>query len=275
MKKFVKDVAVVAVAGGVAAGLMYGLLGTEDDVSVEKSSRQRSPVAKKSVNFLRSAGAAEKAPDYRSAERIDESDRPGLEFRHVMPAADDEVDESELTELQQKVLQELQDALDHEDLRAVRKALARYVARSDAGGLGGSVPKCMRQQAVAALGWFGKDAAVDLVEYLADSDEEVSSEAFDRFEEALQDVDLQAQERADLLVSIMRGLNDAERIDSLLFNLNDLPNSMKARVVGEILEHGTSQARATMQEQLEIYLDDEVRSVDDIPRWVAENPDDD
>jgi len=192
---------------------------------------------------------------------------------HVSPSVNDDVEEAELTELQKGILQELQKALDENNLKNVRKALSKFVAKADRGGLEGRVPKCMRQRAVEALGWFGKEAAVDLLEYVADVDEEVANDAFSQFELALQDCEMPAAERAELLTSTLKALNNAENIDSLLTNLNDLPNSLKATTVENILTTGSDQAKSVMTEQLEFYLDDEVKTVDDIRKWAAMNPD--
>jgi len=205
--------------------------------------------------------------------KIVESEQHRPDVVHVSPVENDEADETELTELQKGILQDIQDALDRNDLRAVRRALSKFVANVEKGGLGGRVPKCMRQKAVSALGWFGKDAAVDLLEYVADPDEEVSTEAFDAFESALQDSEMSARDRATYLVKMSQALNEADKIDSLLNNHNDLPNSMKAQTVETILTKGTEQAKSTMTEQLEFYLDDDVKTVDDIHKWAAENPD--
>lgn len=255
--------------------LMCCLLAT-GDVGDTAAAGRRAVAAKAKAKGRMAKGVRATAERQKAvSERIVEAEvRPPADFR-IRPAENDDADESALTELQRGVLDELQAALDGEDLKGVRKSLARFTASPAKGGLGGSVPKCMRSSAVAALGWFGKDAAVDLIEYVADADEEVSDEAFDALEQAMQDSEMTDRERAEMLVSIMQGLNDADRIDSLLFSLNELPNSLKAEVVAAIMDKGTAQAKATMAEQIGFYLDDEVVTADDIRRWAAENPDDD
>jgi len=214
-----------------------------------------------------------KAKDGKTSIKIVEREQPRPDVLHVAAADNDEVGEEELTELQKGILKELQDALDKEDLKAVRKALSKFVAKADRGGLSGKVPKCMRAKAVEALGWFGKDAAVDLLEYVADMDEEIANDAFSQFELAMQDAEMSAVERAQLLTSTMQALNDADNIDSLLGNLNDLPNQLKAKTVESILATGSEKAKSVMTEQMEFYLDDGVKTVDDIRKWAAENPD--
>lgn len=204
--------------------------------------------------------------------RIVEAD----EVKPTMAAArtEDDVEEEDLTEAQKGVLAELQKALDDNDLRKVRKALSKFVAKVENGGLAGDVPKCMRMKAVEALSWFGKDSAIDLMEYMADADAEVASDAANGFEMALRDNDMSDYARADIVKSAMQAINDREQIDSLLSQLNDMRNSVKVATITEILSSGTENARTLMQEQLGDYTDSEVATLDDLKKWAVENPDD-
>lgn len=198
--------------------------------------------------------------------------RPGM----IMPnaLAEDEIDEENLTEAQKSVLKELQDALDDNNLRRVRKALSKFLAKAEAGGLGGNVPVCMRMRAVEALAWFGKDAAVDLIDFVADANEDVSNDAFSAFEQALSDCEMGDRARSDLLVSTMKALTDAEQVDSLLNQLNDMRNSVKAEAALEILQTGSDAAKAKLAEQMETYFDEDVKDAAALEKWKAMNPDD-
>ena len=194
---------------------------------------------------------------------------------NVLNAA--EIDEeSMLSEVQKAVLKDIQDALDADDLKALRKALHKFAESSQKGGLGGyaNVPRVIRAAAVQALGWFGKEAAVDLIDFMADSDEDISSDAFDQFEMALQDGDMSDFERAEIVKATAKALTDADRVESLLSNLIDMRNSVKADTAITILNDGTSQSKAGLMEQMEFYFDDGVKTADDIGKWRAENPDD-
>lgn len=181
-----------------------------------------------------------------------------------------------LTELQRQVMMELQDALDNDDIKAVRKVVLKFKAPVAKGGLGGigSLPKGMRVAAVDALGWFGGKAAVDLLEFVADSDEEVSQSAFDMFELALQDFDMGDAERSEIVSAAMTVLTDSEQIDQLLNNLTEMRNSRKVTTIINIMQTGTEQAKAVMAEQLEFYTDSDVATIEDIKDWLKQNPDD-
>ena len=185
-------------------------------------------------------------------------------------------DIDQLSELQKSVLKDIQAALDADDIRALRKALSRFTASIQKGGLGGysNVPRVIRSAAVQALGWFGSKAAVDLIDFMADSDEDISSEAFDQFELVLQDVSLSDYERAAIVKATAKALTDSERIDTLLFSLIDMRNSVKADTAAAILSEGTEQSKAVLREQMDFYFEDGVSTVDGINKWLAENPDD-
>lgn len=201
--------------------------------------------------------------------------QPGVRASEEIGVADDEVDEDELVGVQRRVFEELQEALDRESLSGVRKAVAKFNAKAAGGGLDGRVPKCLRAKAVEALGWYGKDAAVDMFTFMADVDAEIADDACSQFEQALLDDSMSQSERAELLTAALKALTDSDAIDRILSNLNDFPNSLKADTIASILESGSEAAKAVMREQIEVYLESDVASLDDIERWKAENPDED
>ena len=194
---------------------------------------------------------------------------------NVLDAAEID-DEADLSDVQRSVLEEIQAALDADDLKALRKAISRFTASVGNRGLGGyaNVPRAIRSAAVQALGWFGKDSVVDLVDFMADSDEEISNDAFDQFEFALEDIDLGDRDSADIVKTITKALTDEDRIDTLLFNLNDMRNSVKVETAVAILTDGTDMAKSVLKDQLGLFFDEGVETIDDIQKWYAENPDD-
>lgn len=185
-------------------------------------------------------------------------------------------DEESLSDIQKSVLREIQAALDADDIRALRKALSRFTASAKDGGLGGyaNVPRVLRAAAVQALGWFGGKATVDLVDFMVDADEEISSDAFDQFESALQDSGMSDFERSAIVKTTAKAITDPDRVDVLLDTLMDMRNSVKGKTAIAMLTEGSEQIKAAMQDQLELYFDDGVTTVDDIKKWMAENPDD-
>lgn len=185
-------------------------------------------------------------------------------------------DEALLSDMQKSVLRDIQDALDAEDLKALKKALSKFTASVEKGGLGGyaNVPRVLRSAAVQALGWFGGKAAAELIGFMADPDDEIASDAFDQFELALQDVDMSDHERAEIVKTTAKALTDEDRIDTLLSSLIEMRNSVKAETAIAIMNEGSDQSKAVLAEQMDFYFDEDVKTADDVKRWLAENPDD-
>lgn len=188
--------------------------------------------------------------------------------------ANDDADEEKLTKLQREVLKELRDALDAENFKRLVKVLARFNLPSSKMGLAGDVPKLLRQEAVSALGWFGSLGIPELLGFMADADEEIAQDAFSQFETALDDWDMGDRERAAILVEAMKAINDSEQIDTLLFSLNNMRNSVKGEAILNVLSSGTEAAKAVMLEQLGVYTDAAVESAEGVKQWLEDNPDD-
>lgn len=190
---------------------------------------------------------------------------------------DAEIDDIELlSDIQKAILKEIQDALGADDLKSLRKAIAKFSLSPKNGGLGGyqNVPRVMRSAAVQALGWFKGGAAIDLIDFMADMDESVSSEAFDQFESAIQDMDLSDYERSAIIKATAKALTDPESADMLASSLFDMRNSVKGETAIALLTNGSDQVKAATLDQLDFYFNDDVKTVDDIKKWMEENPDD-
>lgn len=182
--------------------------------------------------------------------------------------------DGEIRELCQKIVNELQEALDANDRTKVLLIIAKFRAPVSQGGLDSYVSKELRGKAVEALGWFGSASVTDLLEFMADQDSEVSEDAFAKFEQALDDWDMGDRERSQILQEVSKVMTDADRIDSLLFNLNNMRNSVKAETVAGILANGTPEAQNLMKEQVEFYLDMDVEaSAEGVKKWKDANPD--
>ena len=258
--------------GAVAMWFVLGKVSGVDDLPahaqrITKTSRSGGIKKVTEISLSRQGG--------KKSVRIIESETTKPNVLEVSKAAKG-AGEDDLTDVEKSVLKEIQAALDADDLKSLRRALSRLTASTKSGGLGGysNVPRSIRAAAVQALGWFGKDGIIDLIGFMADSDEDISSDAARQFELALQDMDLGDYARAEIVKATAKALTDTDQLDMLLFSLNDMRNSVKADTVISILNEGTSQAKAMMLDQIEFYLDSDVTTVDDVKKWAAQNPDD-
>lgn len=270
---------VVVVIGLAAVGLWFAL----SDVDNTPQTGERETV-RYSRKGIREANGRLK-PARKNVFRGKDKESLRVDVRNVSerPKLDD-LDEKELSELEKKVLAQLRAALDNDNLKVLRRALVLFHQKRQQGGLEGKVPKVLRQAAVSALGWFGGAAASDLVEFMADVDPEIEEDAFAKFELALDDWEIGDYERAEILKTALKAITDTERIDSLMFSLNNMRNSVKADTILDILASGSDASKAVMREQYEFYTDsvivDDGVVVDDklieqnVNKWKTENPDD-
>jgi len=203
-----------------------------------------------------------------SAQNKDTSEAPDKQVEKMLAKFSNE-DQEKLRELSKEILNELKESFEKRDPKLIRRILARFKLPIAQGGLAGCVPKSLRAEAVASLGALGAPGAVDLIEYLGDPDPEIVDDAFAEFEMALDDWDLGDRARAEVLASVMQVLNDGERIDSLLMNLNSMRNSVKADTILQILETGTPAAKSTLTEQLEMYIEMDVTDAEGVRKWAA------
>lgn len=270
MKSKVKSGIVILASvllGAIGSWLLFGRT-TGDDAAAAREQKFAKSVRLGNVKKITEISVNRKGGEKSVRIVESESERPNL-----MQSVDED---DGLTDVQRSVLMEIQDALDADDLRALRRVLSRFVAGVGEGGLGGyaNVPRALRLAAVQALGWFGKDAVADLVDFMADPDEEISTSAFDQFELALADVSLSDRERADIVKTMSKALTDEDRIDTMLVCLNEMRNSVRAETVIAILSEGSAKAKEVLVEQIGAYIEDGVSTVEGVEKWLAENPDD-
>ena len=82
------------------------------------------------------------------------------------------------------------------------------------------------------------------------------------------------RERSALVKAVSKALKDSDRIDAMISCLSDMRNSVKADTAIAILTDGSDQSKVALLDEMEFYFDEGVQTVDDIKKWMAENPDD-
>lgn len=180
----------------------------------------------------------------------------------TMDIGDDE--EARLTEEQRQLLAEIRAALDADN----RKTMIRLVTKmqmSDEWPDG--IPVAIRKAAIAALGWFGHDAAPEIAGFLQDGNEEVLESAIDAFESALFEADGD-EEIAQILIAAAKTVQDVEAMDSFLMSLNDMRPSRAVETVKVIWESGTDAAKQALPEAVEFYTGQEgITTPEQLDQW--------
>lgn len=250
-----------------------------DGQKIPQDKGQKVFVAKKYGNVKK---VTEISLNDKKAIKIVSSEIAKPDFLNSIKGEAGDSEEEQLTEIQKTVLRELQSALDENDVKGVRKALSKFsqcISKADSGKNNGcgrfaGLPKSMREAAVSALGWFGSETATDMIDFMMDPDEDICNDAWNQFELALADFEMGDVERATILMTMAKSITDSDRLDSIFMEFNNMRPSVKADTLISVLENGTPQAKAVLQESIEIYTESDVKTVDDVKRWKAANPDD-
>lgn len=189
-------------------------------------------------------------------------------------------EEAKLTDMQRKMLEEIRDACDEDDRKKVIKLVQKMQASEE---WPDGIPAIIKLEAIDALGWFGIDGLAELAGFLKDTDPEVQKAAVDGFDEALSDPDIGDRQRAEILKAASQVITDADALESMMMELDDMRNSVAVAVSIDILKTGNEEAKAAlleaMEERFEFDSEDDVdppppRTEAELKRWLEQNPDD-
>ena len=138
------------------------------------------------------------------------------------------------------------------------------------------IPKSIKVAAIEALGWFGVSCLPELTGFLADGDEEVVQSVIEKYEEMLSDFDLSPRERSEILVQASKVIDDADAMDSMLFELNNMPHSIAIETIKRLMVEGNTATKSVLPENVEFFTGEEnMDSPEKLDDWLKQNPDDD
>jgi len=254
----------------VAAIGLYFQLGTGKSPAEEDSSARRSRLIReeRATGKRRMQARREKTvkPDAKSH---------AVRVKPRMFQLDDD-EEAKLNEFSRSILRDLQSALDSENFARVSKLVAKMLETPPDPKFGKEgVHTLLRRKAVEALGWFGAKAMPELVAMLGDADPEIVQATFDQFSLALEDISLSDYERADIVTMAAKVLTNADDLEMLFMEINNMRPSVGVGALVEICLEGTDAAKAQMPEAIEFFTgEDNITTVEDMENWLAKNPDD-
>jgi hypothetical protein len=181
-------------------------------------------------------------------------------------------EEAKLNAEQKKLIAEIRAALDRDDEKKLC-ALVQKMQASDEWPDG--IPRKIRLTAIEALGWFGASCLPEIAGFLVDGDEEILQVAIGKYEEALGDFDLSDRERSEILIMAAKSINDADALDAMLFELNNMRHSVAVSTIKTLMGIQNEALRSVLPDNIEFYTgEDNMNSAGALDRWLAENPDD-
>ena len=185
----------------------------------------------------------------------------------------DDDDEARLNAEQRKTIAAIRAALDAEDRPRVLK-LVQALQASDEWPDG--IPKSIKMAAIEALGWFGSSCLPEIAGFLGDSDPEVVQSAIEKYQEALADFELSDQERARILIEASKVIDDADAMDSMLFELNNMSHKTAVATIKELMTSANDTTKSVLQDAIDFLTGEEdITTPKQLDKWLEENPDDD
>ena len=188
----------------------------------------------------------------------------------------DDEEEKELTDLARKVLASLQAALDNEDFDQIRQILemAQHASKGSLGRYTEGMPVALRKKLIEAISWFGAQGLPELIGFIADENEEVAQMARDQFEQALSDVSLGDRDRAKIVSLASTVLTDTDALEQIFMEISNMRNSVAANAIFTICQDGTPEAKKLIIDTMAFVTgEDNIKTVEDLQKWVKENPD--
>ncbi len=191
----------------------------------------------------------------------------------VLPPSNSDKD-AQLTEAQQALLSELQEALDDENFRRVAKIVKKIQDDYHTGG-DAAVPPYMRELAVEALSWFLPDSLAELIGFMADSNPDVLEGVMKNFTEAIDDPEFGDRELATIFKKVAPLIEDDDAIDAILMGLeNDMRNSVAVDTYKELFKTGSEAIKKRLVESMQDFTGEDFTTPEQLDAWLKENPDD-
>ena len=103
--------------------------------------------------------------------------------------------------------------------------------------------------------------------------EEVAQMALDQFEQALSDISLGDRERAKIVSLASTVITDSDALEQIFMEISNMRNSVAANTIFTICQDGTPEAKKLIVGTMELVTGEDIKTVEDLAKWAAENPD--
>ena len=174
--------------------------------------------------------------------------------------------EDPYTLAERRLADKLQDASDDNDLSKVRKAVAEIMSQKNAE---------LKNEAISALGFFGKDALSDLMKFLKDPSLEVVDSATETISSALSELeDEENGFKAEFISTLLsiEGLCGKDAIDTFAGQLESLGSSdekLAVQTMVQLIEDGKvdKKVKARLKEAYEFVTSEEYTTFEAAEKW--------
>lgn len=196
-------------------------------------------------------------------------------------------EEDKLTEEEREVIDQLRELLNGTDVNGTRlgpRAVSARLAEILDFIKGGKASVALRKATLMALQGLastasagsgeGLSAGEALLDFLADSDPEVSNMALQQFQEAVSDFTMSDRDRAKLVIAASLTVNDESSLSWVFSEIVNMRHSVAVDTMATIATSGTEAARTKIVDTMYSYTGSEdVKTPESARQWLSENPD--
>ena len=162
------------------------------------------------------------------------------------------------------------------DKKGVLASVRRLLAMS---ARGENVPPVAKYEAVQALSFAGggiEETLPEIVQLAADENPEIAKVSLSALQEMLWDFDTTPRQIADAIAQLVTMTTDADIINPFVFEMNDMPNSMKVETTLKILDSGNETAISVLGDNMAFVFDDfngAIQTREDVVKYGETHPD--
>ena len=166
----------------------------------------------------------------------------------------------EMTEEEEKLVDDIHDALNDEDLElAIELAKVAVKSRN---------PE-VRSEMVDTLRWFGDKVMPELLMFIDDPDEGVKMDATAAYQQAIYDIE-DDKDKAKVIEISMRNLNDADALEEIASELIGMDDQLAVQTLVNVIDGESTTGRRIAKETYETVTGEEYTTFEAAEAWIRE-----
>ena len=166
----------------------------------------------------------------------------------------------EMTEEEEKLVDDIHDALNDED-QELAIELAKVAVKS-------RNPE-VRSEMVDTLRWFGDKVMPELLMFIDDPDEGVKMDATAAYQQAIYDIE-EDSEKAKIIEIFMCNLNDADALEEIASELIGMDDLLAVQTLVNVIDGESKTGRRIAMETYETVTGEEYTTFEDAEAWIHE-----
>ena len=166
-------------------------------------------------------------------------------------------------------------ALNKQEVERALDAMDEFIAADDeenalkvARILMNSEDADVRREVLDTLGWIGVKALPELTSMLGDDDAELAADAFEEWENAVDDIS-EDKSKAAMLAAGLKVMTDEDAIESAILTFDTIDDKIAVRAIAEIIESGTPASAAVAYEHYNFVTDEDYTTRQAVEDWIA------